>query len=198
MNKFSISKPVRKPNRMSSKNYSQPGCYFLTMCTHHDQYHFGTTHRDCIELTSAGIMVTDWWNKLPGKFNRVKLGEFVVMPNHFHGIIIIVGEDPRVLPYDGMQDEGMREDPRVLPYGGIPDGQMQADPYIPRMVQWFKTMSTNEFYRMQKESAVAKYPKLWHRSYWDHIIRCKADYDRIADYIKKNPARWISTEGRVV
>ena len=99
----------------------------------------------------------------------IELGSFVVMPNHIHGIIRIVGADPWVRPYD----------PRV-------------EPSIPRIMQWFKTMSTNEFYQMQKTSRTSNKPKLWQRSYWDHIIRTEMDYQRITEYIKNNPDVWIA------
>ncbi|MCX6224603.1 MAG: hypothetical protein NTV01_07620, partial [Bacteroidia bacterium] len=58
--------------------------------------------------------------------------------------------------------------------------------------QWFKTMSTNEFYRMQKSAGNGNKTKLWQRSYWDHIIRTDADFNRISEYIKNNPSRWIA------
>ena len=130
---------------------------------------------------------------------HVLIDSFVVMPNHFHGIIridrnlyqpehFIIGQKGQLV--------NQREDTRVLPYGtemcGEGEVNPRVDPSIPRIMQWFKTMSTNEFYRMQRSSGIGNNLKLWQRSYWDHIIRTDADYNRISDYIKNNPKVWIA------
>jgi REP element-mobilizing transposase RayT len=144
-------------------------------------------------------MINRWWEKLPGKFDRVELGDFVVMPNHFHGIIIITREErekrekreePRLLPYGGGTiGKSVGEDPRVLPLRLLPPRVL---PDIPKIMQWFKTMSTNEFLRYQKQSHETDSPKLWQRSYYDHIIRNDADFRRISEYIRNNPEKWIA------
>jgi len=89
-----------------------------------------------------------------------------------------------------------REDTWVLPYG-ISDGEewrvdTRVDPAIPRIIQWYKTMSTNEYLRKQKALGITDSGKLWQRSYYDHIIRTSADYYRISTYIRNNPAQWIA------
>ena len=160
----------RRKIRLSLVKYTEPGSFFITSCAYGHNCLFGKIKANRLCLNPVGEMVNRWWEKLPEKFMFIELGSFVVMPNHFHGIIRIVGEDPWVLPYD---------DPRV-------------DPSIPRIMQWFKTMSTNEFYQMQKTSRTSNKPKLWQRSYWDHIIRTEMDYQRITEYIKNNPDVWIA------
>jgi putative transposase len=182
---------LRKEHRLSPAKYKEAGSYFLTSCCFDHLTLFGKVQiGQYIELNKIGRMVEKWWLQLPGKFKLIELGEFVVMPNHFHGIIrIMVGADAFVRPYGGA-------DAFVRPYesdhvvtGGI---DPRVDPSISRIMQWFKTMSTFEYYRMQKSSGTGNRQKLWQRSYWDHIIRNEADDKRISDYIKNNPTVWIA------
>ncbi len=176
MKKTILSVPVRKPNRMSTHNYSEAGSYFLTACTYENVLLFGLTKGGCIALNPTGEAVSGWWKKLPGKFRNIELGDFVVMPNHFHGIVRIM-------------EPGLKPD-CLLVDGGLVN--LRTEPSVPGIMQWFKTMSTNEFYRIRKSEGMAYPLKLWQRSYWDSIIRTEAEHNRISEYIKNNPARWIA------
>ena len=162
--------------------------YFLTGCSFGNAQLFGSTRENSLTLNSVGRMVSRWCEKLPGQFRRIELRDFILMPNHFHGIIMI----ERVKP--GMH--GRREEPWLLPYrtalGEEKGFDPRVEPSIPRIMQWFKTMSTNEFLRRQKETGATDSPRLWQRSYYDHIIRNDTDYFRISEYIKNNPGRWIA------
>jgi REP element-mobilizing transposase RayT len=195
MQKENLSINLRKPLRLATGNYKNPGMYFLTICSFETRPVFGKISNNHLTMNPAGNLVMKWWEKLPSKFSRIILGDFVVMPNHFHGIIIIepiVGEDPRVLPPAKIK----WEDKWVLPYD-ISSGDREivdtrVAPSVPRIMQWFKTMSTNEFLRMEKETGSKQFQKLWQRSYYDHIIRNNTDHQRISDYIRNNPARWVA------
>jgi hypothetical protein len=93
----------RKSTRLQGYDYSQAGGYFVTMVTHGRECLFGKIQNDEMILNDAGKMVVKWWYELPGKFPTVKVDAFVVMPNHFHGVILIhktVGADLRVGPGD--------------------------------------------------------------------------------------------------
>jgi len=86
------------------------------------------------------------------------------MPNHIHGIIVIVG-------------------PEEL-------GEHTGSP-LPVIVQWFKTMTTNEYIRGVKNLGWRRFPnRLWQRNYWEHIVRDETDLSRIRKYILENPTRW--------
>ncbi len=62
---------------------------------------------------------------------------------------------------------------------------------LPQIVQWFKTMTTNEYIRGVKQGTWPPFEqRLWQRNYWEHIIRDEEDYQRIASYIASNPLRW--------
>jgi putative transposase len=111
------------------------------------------------------------------------------MPNHFHGIIVInpppVGADLRVCPDPGIRDATDRK----FSHGGDL-GEHIGSP-LPRMVQWFKTMTTNHYIRGVKENGWIPFEKrVWQRNYYDHIVRNEADFIRIQTYICNNPASW--------
>jgi len=147
-------------------------------------------------LNSAGDITDLWWNKIPEKFFNARLDIYQIMPNHFHGIIGIfdpdntVGVDPRVNPKkDGNQNQGGISQGG---HAGTSQPNFEKRPAaIPDIVQWFKTMTTNEYIQ---EVKVGRFPpfdgKLWQRNYYDHIIRNKKSLERIQNYIINNPAQW--------
>lgn len=135
-------------------------------------------------LNDAGKMVEKWYYELENKFHDIKCHEMVVMPNHFHCIIenvgttISAGADLRACP-------GINDDPdnNIL-------GEHTGSP-LHRVVQWFKTMTTNHYIRGVKQNNWERFNgKIWQRNYWEHIIRTENDYQRIAQYIMNNPQNW--------
>ena len=81
----------RKSIRLRGYDYSQPGAYFITICTHQRQPMFGDIVDGNMMLNAAGNMVDAVWRELPNHYPGVALGEHIVMPNHFHGVVEIVG-----------------------------------------------------------------------------------------------------------
>ncbi len=121
--------------------------------------------------------------------------QFVVMPNHFHGIIQIlssnpVGADPCVCPVP---------EPCVCPTtkGSIVKGHADRkagghiSPPLPAIVQWFKTMTTNEYIRGVKQHGWAAFSqRLWQRNYYEHVVRNDLDLNDVREYILSNPKKW--------
>ncbi len=87
----------RRSIRLKEYDYSQQGAYYVTICVKNREYLFGSIHNREIVLNDAGQMVCKWWNELVHKFNNIELDEFVIMPNHMHGIIFYKGR-PVCLP----------------------------------------------------------------------------------------------------
>ena len=167
---------------------------------------FGEVVNGEMILNDAGEMIVRWWLELPNKFPNVNVDIFVVMPNHFHGIIFIadsvgdeiVGDDLRVVPGLGGDDNGGGEKGE---HGGSPQPigsprrtdspQQRPNAPLSQMIQWFKTMTTNEYIRGVKNLGWKPFNgKVWQRDYYEHIIRNSSAADRIARYIEFNPARW--------
>ena len=84
----------RQSIRLRGYDYSQPGHYFLTICCYQKQAVFGEVFQQQIQLNCFGKIATEQWLKLTEKFTFIKLHEFVIMPNHMHGIIEITAQQP--------------------------------------------------------------------------------------------------------
>src|SRR5438876_5847110 len=84
----------RKSIRLKNYNYSQEGAYFVTICTQNRECLFGEIKYGTMILNDAGKMIDIWWKKIFEKYSNIFLDKYVIMPNHFHGIIQIVGAIP--------------------------------------------------------------------------------------------------------
>ncbi len=187
--------------RLKGYDYSQVGAYFVTIVAQGCASLFGHIENGEMILNDAGQMIVKWWNELPNKFPQITLGAFIVMPNHFHGIIIInatvsetiiggtVGGDLRVSPGSSDSQEGGHVGPPQQP------PQRKPDAPLSQMIQWFKTMTTNEYIRGVKELGWPRFDgKLWQRDYYEHIIRNADEANRIHLYIESNPSNWAEDE----
>jgi putative transposase len=158
--KYDSDQHHRRSIRLRSYDYSQVGAYFVTICTQGRLCLFGDVVYGEMKLNDAGWMIESWWLELRNKFPSVEPGEYVVMPNHFHGIIAIVGADLC-----------------VCPDSGPPKGAHIGAP-LPKIVQWFKAMTTNEYIRGVKQYGWTPFlARLWQRNYYEHIIRNQEDLD---------------------
>jgi REP element-mobilizing transposase RayT len=82
----------RKNNRCLNFNYDSGGYYFLTICIKNRRNFFGTIENDQIYLTDYGILANELWNEIPKHYSRVVLDDYVIMPDHIHAIVFIVGD----------------------------------------------------------------------------------------------------------
>jgi len=148
----------RRSMRLKDYDYSQPGAYFITICAHNRELLF--------QSEPVHDMLKTFWGKLPIKFPIIQSDEFVVMPNHIHGIIFLnVGATPRGCPNLG------------------------------DIVDWYKTMTTNVYIKGVKNNQWPPFnDRFWQRNYYEHIIRDEDDLNRIRQYIIDNPIRWDEDE----
>jgi putative transposase len=158
----------RKSPRLSGYDYSQAGACFVTACVQGRLELFGKVVDGNMRLNPAGQIIGKWWKELERKFPALKIDDYyVVMPNHFHGIVFIP------------------EQSAPMTEGG------HAGPPLQRIVQWFKTMTTNEYIHGVKEHGWPQFKgSLWQRSFYDHVIRDEESLNRIREYIATNPLRW--------
>jgi putative transposase len=171
----------RRSVRIAAFDYAGSGYYAVTVCTQDKACLFGEVVDWKMLLNDAGRMVQDWFEKLPTKFPNVKLDLFVVMPNHIHFILGLVGADPCVCPAPG--NEPNADDV-------IKQGAHTGAP-LPTIVQWFKTMTTNDYFRQVKDGVWKPVRgRLWQRNYYEHVIRNEHDLTVHRDYIVNNPAKW--------
>ena len=157
----------RQSIRLYRYDYSQSGAYFVTICTQNKKCFFGNMVNDKMVLNDAGRMLESVWSELPERFPHVKLDEFVIMPNHFHGIVVF-----------------RRSKHKVRSYGTLPDT-------LGRIMQAFKSITTNRYIAGVKQKQWPSFPgKLWQRNYYEHVVRDENELNDIRKYIMDNPKKW--------
>jgi len=103
----------RRSIRLQGYDYSQAGAYFATICTQNRECLFGEIVNGEMWLNDAGKMIQAVWDEIPAYYLGIDIDSFIVMPNHIHGIVVIVGAAPRGRPLQGRH--------RGLP---LPDGRI--------------------------------------------------------------------------
>jgi REP element-mobilizing transposase RayT len=127
-------------------------------------------------LNGAGDMVQSVWDDIPLNYPGIGTDQFVIMPNHVHGIILILG-DPH----------------HKNPLSRSPQQNGQTKLSLPDMVHRIKTMTTKRYADGVKQSGWTPFPRrLWQRNYWEHIARNESELRLIREYIQNNPVKWES------
>lgn len=200
---YNPDKHNRRSIRLKDYDYSAAGAYYITMVTHHRECFFGEVVDNEMLLNDAGKMLDKWWCKLQEKFSGIELDEYVIMPNHFHGIIIIANNDDNVgaIPRNRPDENAQQTDENKTQ-----TGENTVSPlHIPnkydglgRYISWFKRMTTNEYIRNVKQNDWQAFDgKLWQRNYYEHIIRDEAELNKKRDYITSNPLNWKTDENHI-
>ncbi|MDY7393827.1 transposase [Aureibaculum sp. 2210JD6-5] len=120
----------RKNIRLKGYDYAQEGFYFITTCSYNRKLLFGDISEGKMELNDAGKMIENEWLALPERFKNIILHEFVVMPNHFHGILEIVGATPAVgliQQQEQNQEQDQNPDGKIKINNGNNQGIIQND-----------------------------------------------------------------------
>ena len=172
MNRYEPHRHHRRSVRLKGYDYTQEGAYFVTVVTQNHSCLFGELAGETMCLNPAGKVVEECWQAIPDHFPHVELDAFVIMPNHVHGIIRIVG---------AKDFSPVHPDP-VSPS----DTSVFRSPKrtIGSVVRGFK-IGVTKCFRSNTEIQ-----NVWQRNYHDHIIRNEAALNRIRQYIAENPARW--------
>lgn len=178
--------PNRRTIRMRGYDYAQEGAYYVTICTDARRHWFGRIADAVMHRTPIGELAQKCWDAIPEHMPHVDIGEFVVMPNHVHGIVVIrerlvsVGSD-----HDGPDTEPMpkpgSDTPPKRPMPIVPHGSLG------RIMRAYKSAVTRIAYR---DGLLPRGTRLWQHNYWDRIIRHDAEHQRIVDYIRDNPKKW--------
>ncbi|MCL4534335.1 MAG: transposase [Bacteroidetes bacterium] len=162
----------RRSIRLKGYDYSQSGAYFVTICTHNRQQLFGSVIGDEMLLNRLGRIVHQEWLRSSEIRAEVELGEFVVMPNHIHGVVIIRDDATTLAPGTGSVSgtAGRKRQPRSL--GAFVAG--------------FKAATTKHI----NESRQSPGTPVWQRNYYEHIVRNDESLYEIEEYILNNPLNW--------
>ena len=147
-----------------------------------------------MRLNPAGEMIQQAWHTMPDRFPTVHLDAFAVMPNHIHGIIILI--DPTFIEPDrtnvGVPLVGAPTDDSITDRAGTRDAPTSPSmATLGDVVGAFKSITTHQYIQDVKHQGWIPFAKrLWQRNYWEHIIRGGKELDRIRQYIDEKPARW--------
>jgi putative transposase len=159
----------RKTNRYKGYNYSSAGYYFVTICTKDRLSFFGKIEDGIMNLNDYGGIVKERWLWLQDQYNYVKCGEYVIMPNHFHGILII----------DTIVGTGR-------------DLSLRKIKSLSELIGAFKTTSS----KLIHQTGLNEFR--WQRSFYDHIIRDESSLDNIREYIRQNPQNWETDKNNLL
>lgn len=156
--------------RLRDYDYSQSGAYFITICTKNKECLLGEIingKTPLVRLSPVGKIVRKFWLEIPEHFPNVELDEFVIMPNHIHGIIIIKDSVGAI---------------HELPLLQLFRRKM----LIPKIVGWYKMRSAKHINTIRRTPGMS----VWQRNYYEHIIRNEESLNRIREYIINNPIKW--------
>jgi REP element-mobilizing transposase RayT len=176
----------RRSIRLKGYDYSQAGLYFITICCAARQCLFGNIADKTLQLNQGGVIAQECWVEIPHHFPNVVLHEYIVMPNHVHGIIEIV--------FDANTVGAKNFSPPPPTDTDIHTSGITAKNFSPQFTSPSKTIGSivrgykigvTKWFRQNTDIH-----EVWQRNYYEHIIRNEEAYRRIAEYIKHNPAQW--------
>ncbi|MBA9076269.1 transposase [Rufibacter quisquiliarum] len=179
MAKFDMfSKSAR---RLKGYDYRLEGLYFITICTQDRYPYFGEVVNGEMVLSDEGQIAHDYWLDLPKHMPHLFLGDFVVMPNHVHGIVGLEGI---------LRDGSTLEDNKALPYNGITGKNEFMANLAPKagsishVIGFYKSICTKMIRSVSTE------PFGWQPRFHDRIIRNQRELLLIENYILNNPSKW--------
>ena len=162
--------PQRRTSpRLQTWDYRFPGWYFVTICSHSMNHFFGSISSSGILLSQVGEIAKTYWLEIPSHFENVEIDEFVVLPNHVHGILILQSDNV----HDHSVANGSNESP-TLP---LPKS-------LSSLIRSYKSVVT----RWARANGYSTFA--WQPRFYDHIIRDEEDLRRIRKYIRENPLKW--------
>jgi putative transposase len=158
-------------------DYSSPGWYFVTICTKGRKIHFGRVIDGSMNLSDIGAYANACWQEIPTHHCKVEIDEFIVMPNHVHGIVVIT--DPERLPELRRRGKIRRtmELSSVHPKSGSVGAVVGS--FKAAVSYWCRTQNL-EF--------------AWQPRFHDRIIRGKNSLNAVREYIRENPTNWERDE----
>ncbi len=168
----------RRSIRLKGYDYSKAGAYFITLCTQDRACLFGEMADGEMQVNEMGQIVRDEWLHTGDMRSNVELDAFVVMSNHFHGIIVLHSDCRGVLQY--APTDNARSTENQTPQLRSPSQTVGA------IVRGFKSASAKSINALRNMPGV----QVWQRNYYEHIIRNEESLNLIREYIVNNPLQW--------
>jgi putative transposase len=176
----------RRSLRLQGYDYSRAGAYFVTICAHDRECLFGDVMGDQVVLSPCGAIVEEEWKRTAVVRPSVHLDESIVMPNHFHGIVVIAsaGADDAGTQSVGATSCAPLHDPPLHAPLRRPARSLGS------LVAQFKSAVTRRVRALRH----APHLEAWQRGFHDHIIRGQEDLNRHREYIRNSPRQWAEDD----
>ena len=162
----------RRSIRLKEYDYSEPNWYYITICTHDKKNLFGEMKNGKMVLNDFGKIVNEEWVKTKELRQNVDLDNYVIMPNHFHGILIIERRDTARCVPTKVSDN--------CKFGEMQAGSLSA------IIRSFKSAVTKRINELRNVHG----KEIWQKGFYEHIIRNENDLYNIRKYIELNPLKW--------
>ncbi len=176
--KFNPYAHHRRSLRLPGYSYATPGAYFITVCACNRGCLFGEVTAGEMRLNECGNIVKEEWLKTGILRPYLAMDEFVVMPNHVHGIVII-------------DSNGSRGIARYAPTETTTSQFGHLSPCsIAAIVRAFKAAATRRVNELRRAPGVP----VWQRGYYEHVIRGEDDLNSVREYVRYNPSKWAEDE----
>ena len=179
--------------RLSKRDYSQPGSYFITICTQDQKSYFGKVIDGDVKLNEIEKIIQDIWSEIPEHFKNVELDICIIIPNHIHGIITINESNPVETSIYGVSQNNSQWHVinqnkwhainRVstkkwwFAWNMNPMNNKNSLSYIIRWLKWKTSLLIKKYIITFKRQA----------NYYEHVVRNERDLERIRTYIINNP-----------
>ncbi|HPS28724.1 MAG TPA: transposase [bacterium] len=172
----------RRSIRLREYDYSQNGLYFITICVDGREELLGNVENGKMVLNDAGKIVDMCIHTIPEKYENIDIDSYIIMPNHIHIVIAIVGAIHELPENNELpkKEKAIHESP--LQQNALERRKM----LLPKIVGYLKMNSSKQINILRGKSGVP----LWQRNYHEHIIRNEKELDKIRHYININPAKW--------
>ena len=170
----------RRSLQLKDYDYSQVGAYFVTICVFRHRKLFGEIHDNEMQLNALGQIASAQWLQLQTRFSNLELGEWVIMPNHIHGILVISDKGEASLEKSPLSPNPLAKDASPLRPSGTTAGSVGA------IIQNYKSVTSRKISAQQ----INLEGPIWQRNYYEHIIRNQRELQAITDYIQTNPQNW--------
>lgn len=171
--------------RLKGWDYSSDGYYFVTINTQGEVCYFGDIINNQMVLSEIGKMAYKFWLDIPRHFPFIRLDEFIVMPNHIHGIIEI---DKSLASTDSISCVRINRATRINAeqLGGVTtkNNPMLNKFSLAKVIRWYKGRCSYEINKIRDLNF------FWQPRFYDHIIQCNKELDIIREYIISNPTKW--------
>lgn len=195
--------PNRQSIRLKDYDYSQEGSYFITLVTQDRLHLFGKIEDGKMRLNSVGKIIEDEWRKTIELRPNIALGEFIIMPDHMHMIIIITEQlekkEDKEWIHSNPKSPSQTIGAIIRGFKGAStkkinlflNGCTTESPFAPTSESQFAPKDSNFAPNLSQFAPTEFYKnKIFQRNYYEHIIRNQNDYNRIEQYILDNPKNW--------